>query len=71
MASVEKDFGGLGRPYTSQTFTLKLKKFESYIAELTQQDSEASAEERRQTLNGMSPCTESVSLALADEPSLC
>ena len=53
MASVEKDFGGgLGRPYTSQTFTLKLKKFESYIAELTQQDSEASAEERRQTLNG-------------------
>ncbi|XP_038075924.1 WD repeat-containing protein 64-like isoform X2 [Patiria miniata] len=51
MASVEKDFGGLGRPYTSQTFTLKLKKFESYIAELTQQDSEASAEERRQILN--------------------
>ncbi|XP_071795581.1 WD repeat-containing protein 64-like isoform X1 [Asterias amurensis] len=51
MASVEKDFGGLGRPYTSQTFTLKLKQFESYIAELTQQDSEASAEERRQTLN--------------------
>ncbi|XP_022089085.1 LOW QUALITY PROTEIN: WD repeat-containing protein 64-like [Acanthaster planci] len=51
MASVEKDFGGLGRPYTSQTFTLKLRKFESYIAELTQQDSEASAEERRQILN--------------------
>ena len=55
MDSVDVDFsGGLPRPYTSQTFSTKLAQFESLIADLTYQDSEASAEERRQQINGRS-----------------
>ncbi|KAJ8044929.1 WD repeat-containing protein 64 [Holothuria leucospilota] len=41
----------LSRPYTSNTFGAKLRQFETLIAELTQQDSEASAEQRRQAIN--------------------
>ncbi|PIK60351.1 hypothetical protein BSL78_02720 [Apostichopus japonicus] len=41
----------LTRPYTSTTFGIKLRQFQSLIAELTQQDSEASAEQRRQAIN--------------------
>ena len=47
---------GLSRPYTSNTFGLKLRQFETLIGELTQQDSEASAEQRRQAINGMLKC---------------
>lgn len=42
----------LTRPYTSNTFGTKLRQFQSLIAELTQQDSDASAEQRRQAING-------------------
>ncbi|XP_033112212.1 WD repeat-containing protein 64-like isoform X2 [Anneissia japonica] len=52
MNPVDKDYtSGLHRPYTSNTFKVKLGKFEDLIANLTQQDSEASAEERRQVIN--------------------
>ncbi|XP_071962491.1 WD repeat-containing protein 64-like [Antedon mediterranea] len=51
MNPVSKDYTGLHRPYTSNTFKVKLGKFEDLIADLTQQDSEASAEERRQVIN--------------------
>ncbi|XP_071484105.1 WD repeat-containing protein 64-like [Diadema antillarum] len=47
----EKGAGGLPRPYTTNTFRQKLEQFEELIARLTQQDSEASAEERRQAIN--------------------
>nr|XP_054759111.1 WD repeat-containing protein 64-like [Lytechinus pictus] len=47
----EKASGGLPRPYTTNTFRQKLEQFEELIARLTQQDSEASAEERRQAIN--------------------
>ncbi|XP_070576950.1 WD repeat-containing protein 64-like isoform X2 [Ptychodera flava] len=46
-----KGYGGLPRPYTNNSFQVKLGKFEQLIAEVTQQDSEASPEERRQYIN--------------------
>ncbi|XP_077997639.1 WD repeat-containing protein 64-like isoform X1 [Glandiceps talaboti] len=46
-----KGYVGLPRPYTNNSFQLKLHEFEQLIAELTQQDSEASPEERRQNIN--------------------
>ncbi|XP_072032372.1 WD repeat-containing protein 64-like [Amphiura filiformis] len=52
MGSVDEEYsGGLPRPYTSQTFSTKLVQFESLIADLTYQDSEQTAEERRQAIN--------------------
>ncbi len=66
--------GGLPRPYTSQTFSTKLAQFESLIADLTYQDSEQTAEERRQAINGRSFSTKvycTVGLRLYKQCCIC
>ena len=45
--------GGLPRPYTSGTFQERLTEFEDLIKELTFQDAEATPEERRQMITGV------------------
>ncbi|KAI8484012.1 WD repeat-containing protein 64 [Branchiostoma belcheri] len=42
---------GLQRPYTHGTFQRKLNQFERLIADITQQDSDASPEEKRQAIS--------------------
>ena len=52
--------GGLPRPYTQGSFHNKLKEFDELIKELTLQDVEATAEERRQIITGNGACREAV-----------
>ena len=45
---------GLQRPYTLGTFQKRLNEFQDLMKEITLQDVEATAEERRQMISGKS-----------------
>ncbi|KAH3845799.1 hypothetical protein DPMN_088088 [Dreissena polymorpha] len=50
---------GSGRPYTVGSFQAKLNQFEELMKEITLQDLEATAEEKRQMITGIHSTTRS------------